>query len=290
MAKASGSTEGGLEKSRSSWILRLRKKKKKERKRSQVQHQKRTKDGHRVVSLWYGGRRQGKREISQSPGKSDNHQKDPFPNFDPGEKFPRLSAGMFGKPIRHTKIKYIQCGLLHFQNSNPLREKKGSYTTISADVKLNPRKTAIVFQSALSFNAVSIQSGKVRTACLCKHWTALTVSARKIRLILETGKVHSESTSSVSWGQDNMTWRRSQELGAIQVLDCLSSRAGRQVLRIIKWALTAKKLSCDTDFGVTEATVVMTKFRIYRKRNYFCTFMRRREISITLSGRHLKPP
>lgn len=53
-------------------------------------------------------------EISQSFCKGDNHQKDPFPNFDPGEKLPRQSAKMFGKPMRCTKIKYIKYGLLLF--------------------------------------------------------------------------------------------------------------------------------------------------------------------------------
>lgn len=53
-------------------------------------------------------------EISQSYCKGDNHQKDPFPNFDPGEKLPRQSAKMFGKSMRSTKIKYIEHRLLLF--------------------------------------------------------------------------------------------------------------------------------------------------------------------------------
>lgn len=99
-----------------------------------------------AYSLWeYGAREE--RQLSQPPGKDDKHQENTIPSSDPGEKFPRQSAKMFGKSMRHTKTKYTERGLLHFQNSSPLRKKKRSCTTMSAHVKLNPWKTAIMCSS-----------------------------------------------------------------------------------------------------------------------------------------------
>lgn len=77
-------------------------------------------DMERIYSQLYKGRGQGKRDrISQSLCKCENHQKDHFPNFDPGEKLPKQSAKMFGKPIKCTKIKYTECGLLPSRSQIP---------------------------------------------------------------------------------------------------------------------------------------------------------------------------
>lgn len=102
--KAPGSPEGSLGKSRDRWILWLQKP-------PRVMHNIRKglqTDMERIYSQRYSGRGQGKRDRNLPV----SHQKDPFPNFDPGEKLPKQSAKMFGKPMKCTKINYTECGLL----------------------------------------------------------------------------------------------------------------------------------------------------------------------------------
>lgn len=242
---ALGCTEGGLGKSRGSWILWLRNKE--ESGTSSGRNWRGTQTTLKPSGYRGEGRGVGT-EVPQSPDKAHSQQKDPFPTFDPERKLPIPPAkNVWQVHETYSKINCTESGWWHFQTSNHSRQKKGPCTTLSADVKLNPWKTAIVLLSALRFNAAMWTSAffkdrlfkrKAATVAIERWKQQLSEtlnspqrigSAGMIALILGTGEVHSERTSSV-FPEDkvNVTGRWSLDLGAIHCgVPCLPELKGR---------------------------------------------------------------